>query len=279
MTSSRIVFLDVDGTLIDHDQRLAPSVVEAVRGARANGHLAYLCTGRARAEVPATVSDIGFDGAISAGGGFVERGDQLVAAHTMPPEALRDLVAFFEANGIEYTLQAYDDVFPSRGLFERVRPLFEASIARSAGSAASVDMKRLEARMAYKGPAPENGIAKATFFGDDLGTFARVRDGVGERFHAITGTIPYLGEAGGEVSLRGVNKGAAIAELVAHVGLSPADAIGIGDSYNDLEMLQVCGVGIAMGNADDTVKSYADEVTTSVHDDGVYNAFVRHGLL
>jgi hydroxymethylpyrimidine pyrophosphatase-like HAD family hydrolase len=34
-----------------------------------------------------------------------------------------------------------------------------------------------------------------------------------------------------------------------------------------------------MGNADDTVKSYADEVTTGVDDDGVWNAFVRHGLV
>jgi Cof subfamily protein (haloacid dehalogenase superfamily) len=279
MTPRRIAFLDVDGTLIDHDQRLATSAVDAVRGARANGHLVYLCSGRARVEVPATVADIGFDGVISAGGGFIERDGDLVAAYTMPAPALHGLVAFFDAWNIEYILQGYDDVYPSRGLFERVRPLFEASITRAGEAAASVDMKALETRMTYHGPAPEEAIAKATFFGADRGTFARVRDGVDERFHVITGTIPYLGEAGGEVALHGVNKGAAIVELVERIGMSLADAIGIGDSRNDLEMLQVCGVGIAMGNADDTVKSYADEVTTSVHEDGVYRAFVRHGLI
>ncbi|WP_159500638.1 Cof-type HAD-IIB family hydrolase [Microbacterium sp. 18062] len=279
MTSPRIAFLDVDGTLIDHSQRLAPSAVEAVQGARAAGHLVYLCTGRSRREVPATVAGIGFDGVVSAGGGFAEIGDHLLAAHTMPAGALAELVRFFDAEDVEYNLQAYDDVYPSVGLLERVRPMFEGDVLRARDAAASADMKRLEQRMAYRGPAPADGIAKATFFGTHQSTFARVRAGLGERFTVITGTIPYLGEAGGEVSLPGVNKGAAIAEVVAHLGLRLDDAIGIGDSYNDLEMLQVCGVGIAMGNADDTVKSYADEVTTSVLDDGVWNAFRTHGLI
>lgn len=279
MTSPRIVFLDVDGTLIDHSQRLAPSVVEAVRGARASGHLMYLCTGRSRAEIPAAVADIGFDGVVSAGGGFAEIGDDLIAGHTMPAAALRELVGFFETNDIEYNLQAYGDVYPSAGLLDRVRPMFEADARRAQDAAAAADVRRIEHRMAYRGPAPDVGIAKSTFFGTDARTFARVRDGVGDRFHVITGTIPYLGEAGGEVSLPGVNKGAAIAEIVAHLGMTLDAAIGIGDSYNDLEMLQVCGVGIAMGNADDTVRSYADEVTTSVLDDGVWNAFRAHGLI
>jgi Cof subfamily protein (haloacid dehalogenase superfamily) len=278
VTSRRLVFLDVDGTIVDHHQNLAPSVGEAVRRARRNGHLVHLCTGRSRREIPGTVAEIGFDGAVTAGGGFVELGDDLVAEFTMPAPAVSELVAFFETADVEYNFQAYDDVYPSEGLFERVRPLFAGGTARR-GAAASRDLERLEARMAYRGPAPAEGIAKATFFGSDAGTFARVRDGLGDRFHVITGTIPYLGEAGGEVSLPGVNKGAAIERLARHVGQSMADTIGIGDSYNDLEMLQLCGVGIAMGNADDVVKSYADEVTTAVDDDGVWNAFERHGLI
>jgi Cof subfamily protein (haloacid dehalogenase superfamily) len=278
-TSRRIAFLDVDGTLVDHHQRLAPSVPEAVRAARANGHLVYLCTGRARKEVPDTVAEIGFDGAITAGGGFIDRGDERVAGYTMPAEAVHELVAFLESMDVEYVLQAYDEIYPSLGMSARVRPLFEGDETFVADEATTRDLRRLEQRMAYKGPAPADGIAKATFFGTDPGAYARVRDGLGDRFHVITGTIPYLGEAGGEIAPRGVNKGAAITELVGMLGLTLDDAIGIGDSYNDLEMLQVCGVGIAMGNADDTVKSYADEVTTSVHADGVATAFARHGLI
>lgn len=278
MPLQRIVFLDVDGTIIDHDQHLAPSVGEAVRGARAAGHLVYLCTGRARREIPSTVLDLGFDGIVSAGGGFVDRGDEHVIAHTMPADDVAVVRDLLDADGVEYILQAYDDVYPSRGLLARVRPMFEN--ARGGVDPAEAEaIERLGLRLAYHGPAPAEGIAKVTFFGTDPGTFEKVRDGLGDRFHVITGTIPYLGDAGGEVSRAGVNKGAAITELVGMLGMSLEDAIGIGDSYNDLEMLQVCGVGIAMGNADDTVKSYADEVTTSVHEDGVFTAFRRHALV
>ncbi|TDN90924.1 Cof-type HAD-IIB family hydrolase [Microbacterium sp. BK668] len=279
MTTRRLVFVDVDGTLIDHHQQLAPSVPDAISRARGNGHLVLLCTGRSRREIPATVADIGFDGAITAGGGFVEFGGEVVAGFPMPGSAVTELVRFFRERDVEYNFQGFDDVYPSEGLFERVRPLFEADIARNRDAAASRDVKKLEKRMAYRGPVPTEGIAKATFFGSDAGTFARVRDGLGDRFHVITGTIPYLGEAGGEVSLPGMHKGAAIARLAERLGVPMTHTIGIGDSHNDVEMLAMCGLGIAMGNAPELVKAHADEVTTGVDADGVWNAFANHGLL
>jgi hydroxymethylpyrimidine pyrophosphatase-like HAD family hydrolase len=81
------------------------------------------------------------------------------------------------------------------------------------------------------------------------------------------------------VRLSEVNKGTAIVELLSRLGIDQRDTIGIGDSSNDIEMLQVCAAGIAMGNADRTVKDVAEEVTTDVFDDGVWNASRRHGLI
>ena len=91
--------------------------------------------------------------------------------------------------------------------------------------------------------------------------------------------MPLPGGSNGEVGMRGTTKGSAILHLLDHLGADPATAIGIGDSWNDVEMFEVCGIGIAMGNADPELQALADEVTTSVTADGVYNAFVRHGLL
>lgn len=275
MTSPRLVFLDVDGTLIDHAQQLAPSTADAVRQARERGHLLYLCTGRARAEIPRHVRELGFDGVVSAGGGFIERGGELLAAHTMPAASVVELETFFRTHDIEYTLQALDAVYPSTGLLGRLEPMFRArGFDHTSGEGA-----RLAERMAYRAPAPTDGIAKATFFGDHDGAFEIVRGGVGDRFHVITGTIPYLGEAGGEVSLPGMHKGAAVVELAQALGIPIAHTIAIGDSANDLEMLEVAGVGIAMGNGSAAAKAHADEVTTAVDADGVWNAFRRHGLV
>ena len=47
----KIIFLDVDGTLVDCEGKLPDSAARAVRQARENGHRVYICTGRSRAEV------------------------------------------------------------------------------------------------------------------------------------------------------------------------------------------------------------------------------------
>ena len=79
--------------------------------------------------------------------------------------------------------------------------------------------------------------------------------------------------------MRGTTKGSAIESVLEHLDVDRSVAIGIGDSWNDVEMFEVCGVGIAMGNAVPELKALADETTTSVRDDGVWNAFLRHGLV
>jgi hydroxymethylpyrimidine pyrophosphatase-like HAD family hydrolase len=82
----------------------------------------------------------------------------------------------------------------------------------------------------------------------------------------------------GELTQENVHKGKAILELALYLGVSQKDTIAIGDSANDMEMLETAGVGIAMGNASPEVKDAADEVTGSVREEGVYQAFVKHGL-
>ena len=59
---SNIVFLDVDGTLIDYDGTLPESTKRAISKARENGHLAVIVTGRSRSHIEEPILDIGFDG-------------------------------------------------------------------------------------------------------------------------------------------------------------------------------------------------------------------------
>ena len=61
---SKILFIDVDGTLVDYTNHLPESAVTAIRKARANGHRVYICTGRSRAEVYSNIWGIGIDGMI-----------------------------------------------------------------------------------------------------------------------------------------------------------------------------------------------------------------------
>lgn len=72
-----------------------------------------------------------------------------------------------------------------------------------------------------------------------------------------------------EITIANVNKGNALKELCIATSTSLADTIAIGDNRNDIEMLQTAGLSIAMGNADDEIKQYADKTTGICQEHGV----------
>lgn len=76
-----------------------------------------------------------------------------------------------------------------------------------------------------------------------------------------------------------VNKGVALAALAERLGISRQDVMAIGDSFNDLEMIQYAGVGVAMGNARKEIKQQADIVTLTNEEDGVAEAIEQYVLL
>ena len=83
----------------------------------------------------------------------------------------------------------------------------------------------------------------------------------------------------GEVTNGSVTKGTAILKVLDHYNEESFNAIGIGDSANDIPMFQVCGTSVAMGNAAEEAKTHADYVTTDILEDGIWNAFVYYGLI
>ena len=79
-----------------------------------------------------------------------------------------------------------------------------------------------------------------------------------------------------EYTSLGIDKGAALREAMAKLGIKPEECIAFGDAENDIPMLQYAGIGVAMGNATDAVKAIADEVTLSNEEDGIAHSLYRH---
>ena len=75
---SKILLIDIDGTLVDYENCLPASAVDAIRKARANGHKVYLCSGRSKAENKQEIWDIGIDGYIGGNGSYVESDGEVV---------------------------------------------------------------------------------------------------------------------------------------------------------------------------------------------------------
>ena len=278
MTPPRIAFLDVDGTILDHGRSIAPSTVDAIRTARAAGVPVYLSTGRSAGDIHPDVQAIGFDGAITNGGAYATVGGDVLVADPMPEDAVARLESFFDDAGIHYFFQTDNAVYASAEVQAIVAQMMRHWLSAHQGAEPQTAPQGAP-RFRDLATIDRGRVAKAVFVSETSDAVARAQTELGDTFHVVPGSMPLPGGSNGEIGMRGVTKGSAIQAVLDHLGIDAADAIGIGDSWNDVEMFEVCGVGIAMGNANDELKALADEVTTSVLDDGVANAFRRHGLI
>lgn len=277
----RIVFIDIDGTILEHGSKMSPSTPLAIAAARANGHLVYLCTGRSAGDINPKVRAIPVDGAITNGGAFAVRGDEQIVAHLMPRRLVDRMIAYFEEHGAHYFLQTDGSVYVSPGVLEHAQRFLRAHPPvdpRGEQVAEAEDMALLN----HYRPLAEvdlDTVVKATFLSTASDTLSRAAGELGPDFHVIPGSIPLPGGSNGEICQQGVNKGAAILEVLGVLEMDAADAVGIGDSWNDVEMFQVVGTAVAMGGADPELQAMADMVTTGVLEDGVSTALARLGLI
>ena len=209
-TTPRIVFIDVDGTILEHGSVIAPSTVTAIRSARRAGHTVYLCTGRSAGDIHPAVREIGFDGVISNGGAFAVRIDddgteQPIAAHLMPRALTDRMLGYFDDRGIHYFLQTDDAVYASPGIGAAADEFFRQRRDRHAEDLRALGLDDDDAPLpaiSYR-PLDEvdlDQVVKATFISADSDTLARAQADLGDAFHVIPGSIPMPGGSNGEIA-------------------------------------------------------------------------------
>lgn len=82
-----------------------------------------------------------------------------------------------------------------------------------------------------------------------------------------------------DVVKAGGSKAVGIDAVLRHYGIAPDETIAFGDGGNDVEMLRYAGIGVAMGNADESVKKHADYITTDVDHEGIEHALLQLGII
>jgi len=276
---SRIILLDVDGTLVTYATELPDSAVRAVRRARAAGHRVYVTTGRSRAEMPAQIWSIGLDGMIGGNGAYVEdRGEVLLHRHLSRDDCAR-IVGWLQARGLTFYLEANSGLYAPPSFPERARAAVRAyAVGKGREDAAALQVADVLPGLVLTEELTREDINKISFVLSAPEDLEAARRAFPE---LLVGSWGGRGHAAlfGDLALPAANKVAAIELLLSRLGASPAEAVAFGDGAVDLEMLRYCGVGVAMGNAAPEVKAAADLVTDDVEDDGLAKAFVRLGLI
>ena len=100
-----------------------------------------------------------------------------------------------------------------------------------------------------------------------------------DRYVVIPATFAPLGKESGEITSFHINKATGMDSVIRYFNADIKDTIAIGDGFNDLPMFEKAHLSVAMGNAPQEIKDKADRITTSLDDDGVYNAFKELKLI
>ena len=275
--NAKLIFLDIDGTLTADLSAPSPRVRQAIRQARAQGHLAFLCTGRNLPIIGPDVLEVGFDGIIASAGSYVSVGKQVLFEHLLPESLVQECLAAFHSHGMYCRIETPEGIYTD--------PQMEALLRSASPDPRNSELLRMQREIEagiqlqrYE-HYPRKGAYKLCFTSVDLESVQKVRPLLEERFEFVV--HPYGNSTAcfnGEIIPKGIDKGTGMELVCRHVGAQLQDTIAFGDSMNDAAMLRCAGVGVAMGNACEELKALADVVCEDVAHDGVYWALHRMGF-
>lgn len=268
----KLIFIDVDGTLVNYENQLPDSAVDAIRKARANGHRVYICTGRSKAEVYPPLWDIGLDGMIGGNGAYVEDNGQVVLHRLITAEQCRHIVDWLHSRGLEFYLESNNGLFASERFEERAQSAVVEYMGRKGRDTSGVSVRTVFPDMIYDGELYRDDVNKVSFV---LNCYQDHLDSVAEFPDLLPGTWGGAGETAlfGDLGVRGITKASAVDALLTYLGADRKDTIAFGDAKVDIPMFQCCTVSVCMGNGGEEAKAAADMITDSVDDDGLYKAF------
>ena len=272
----KIVFLDIDGTLVTPNYPLSDFVKKGIKKARENGHLIFLCTGRNRVGIESIMSD-DFDGCICSAGGYLEIKGEMIETTYLDKEEVEQARKVFEQNHILYNLESTYMTFAS----EELRHYFAHALLGDEGTNSEFERLKEQQKKEYHmvdiSKYQDQGIHKLCFIAFNREDIEKTKILL-PNYHFIVHEMFSQHSINGEIIKKGMDKGLAIKKVVETLHMKMEDTIAFGDSMNDYEMLQVCNYGVAMKNACQELKASADNICESVENDGVYYEMERLGL-
>lgn len=263
--SIKLIAMDMDDTLLNERQQITSRTREAISRAMRAGVAVTIATGRMFCSALPFARDLGLKlPLITYNGAMVREIESgLTLFHRpIPVKTAQAVAELFREQG--WYLQKYvDDVLYVAELDENA--LYYANYAGVEAVAVGerfYDMAEAPTKMLSMGERPLLSQISAALAEQWNGSL-----------YTASSKTRYL-----EMVDSGVNKGEALAHLAASLGVRQSEVLAMGDSMNDVDMLEYAGIGVAMGNAGELVRAAADFVTASNSEDGVAVAIERFVL-
>ncbi len=265
---NNLIFLDIDGTIRDFDGYIPQSAINSIIKARENGNKVFISTGRVFCQIEKRIMDIGFDGVISGSGSYITYMDKCVAHKVFSNLILFELMNFLLEKECVVEFQNYKESF----ILESQKKQFE-EIGKKTQLKLGKNAKSLTKPPKIISSISEiNEIEKIMFFSNSISS-QYIKAKWQNLLYVVPLSIDTSQKFAGEITPVNVNKGEAIKIITKSFINEYEKIIAIGDSENDIEMIEMADIGVAMGNGSESVKNVANFVTTTLKEDGLKNAF------
>jgi Cof subfamily protein (haloacid dehalogenase superfamily) len=266
-TEIKFVVLDLDGTLLNSEHKMSERNKEAVRKAIAQGVKVTLATGKTRASAEAIIKDLGIDNpGVFVQGLIIYNADGTLRHETtLDGPTARRAIQYAESQGFDVIAYSGNRLVTKRltdavnAIAKYGEPTPEA-IGSLLNQIGTVPMHKL----IMVGGNEQKLRALRWQLDQMIGDQAAFTHG---------GVLTSL-----EVLPKGMSKAVGVKSLLRIMGANPENTLAIGDGDNDLDMLKMVGIGVAMGNAHEDVRTAVKYVVASNDEDGVAEALERFVL-
>ena len=269
----QLIAMDMDGTLLDDQQRIPAENLRALLAANAQGVHIAIASGRSASDVSYYASDAGLSAChvLALNGGCCLEAPHAApyALHTLPPDVALAAADVLLRHQVTFACFQAEHVLVITGRYGVDKRNWGTHIARKGANAYQYGVQAFT-------QSRGEGICKLVFIDQEgAPNVASIRD----ELAPIAGlSVSASWSNNLELMPEGVNKGRALRELTARLGLTPGQVMALGDFDNDLDMIEYAGLGIAMGNASERVKRAAKAVTLTNREWGVAAAIDRYVL-
>lgn len=267
MNGKKLIFFDIDGTLLTEGKvhRVPESTTEALNRLRANGHICMINTGRPYASLDKHIKSIPVDGYVCGCGTNIRLGEKVILSVELEQDVCTRIARELDRSGCEWLLEAEYQLFYS--------PMTYRSFL--GGQIASLKNKVTE-RIRVVRPEEYDRIrfTKFVMIQPDLEAGKKFREKFRNELEFID-----RGRFMWECVPKGYSKATGMKACEEAFGIPHEDTIAVGDSANDVSMLEYAATGVLMGNGDPALREMADLVTADIEEDGIWKAFVKLGMI
>ena len=269
--NKRLIISDFDGTLANSQNAVSDRVKQAIDEYVTCGGIFAVCTGRMLKSILPRVSELGLKGLVAAYQGSViadiESG-KLLRNNSLSVDDCIEICAFAEK--YDYTCNIYSDEI----LYTSI-PSGDAGLI-TYETITGVKAINVDGSMSQF--VKENNLAcnKITFLVNPKERerlYELLRSQFSKKFDVTCSAAVLV-----EISPKGDDKGAALKFISEHFGIDLSLTVAIGDNLNDLSMIKLASVGVAVGNAVESLKKEADYISASNNDDAVAEIIEKFGF-